>query len=309
MSLPPRTPSIAFTSTSQGQFYGPTGVSSSTMNFVLNNFTQSIQCDVSGVIDTATSIPLDDAHAQAVFYVKTSDMMDVFKFHTDSQDQTNLSSDDIRYFVFMDKWPANLILNPAHAMMDDPLYSSGSLIPTAAPGSILVQSGVVANKNLVKHDYLRYLSLELFGSPYGVDLFANEAEILESIASSGHIAWLKILTLLDSISANPLGTPLHEMSNTALPLNESGNPIVTDPSGNRCFRHDQRKNLNNITAQLLQQIESVYPQRFYDILTSQYSDGSGESSPDSANNYVSIPFRDGDVINFQLKIAAPPDNR
>jgi len=46
---------------------------------------------------------LPSTDATAVFYVKLSDMSSVFKFQTDATDLNDLSSSDVKYYVFKKK--------------------------------------------------------------------------------------------------------------------------------------------------------------------------------------------------------------
>lgn len=39
-------------------------------------------------------------------------------YQSDATDITNVSADDMKYYVFHRKWPTELKLNPTHAMMN-----------------------------------------------------------------------------------------------------------------------------------------------------------------------------------------------
>ena len=56
-----------------------------------------------------------------------------------------MSATDLKHFIFMDKWPYNLTLNPANGMMDQ--SRSYNPIQVTTP-----------NKMLLKHDFIRYLA-------------------------------------------------------------------------------------------------------------------------------------------------------
>jgi hypothetical protein len=40
---------------------------------------------------------------------------------------------------------------------------------------------------LVKHDFIRYISNNLFNTPYGTDLFSNETELITDLNNLGDI--------------------------------------------------------------------------------------------------------------------------
>jgi hypothetical protein len=88
------------------------------INFSLSGLDRTFTLGVSG--ELAGEAPaVIDASANAVYYVKLSDMKNVFRFQTDSFDVNNVDASDIKYFVFDSSlnWPENLVINPANANM------------------------------------------------------------------------------------------------------------------------------------------------------------------------------------------------
>ena len=69
---------------------------------------------------------MDSTDATAVLYVRLSDINNVFMYQSDANDITNVTADDIKYYVFHRKWPTELKVNPSHAMLDKP-ESAGML--------------------------------------------------------------------------------------------------------------------------------------------------------------------------------------
>ena len=156
------------------------------VNFVLTGLNQEFTLGVSGEI-AAAAAPALDASCIAVYQVKLADMKNVFKFESDSFDVDNLPANDVKYYVYMNAWPADLSLNPANAH---------SL--TTAP--VLENSAdVLAKRNFVKHDFVRYLALRLFNTAYGVDLFSNETELLSDLVTKGATAASNIITALKAV--------------------------------------------------------------------------------------------------------------
>ena len=86
------------------------------LDFVLTGLDVSIAMDASAGLVFGNE-PTMDASAGAVIYVKTSHMRNVFQFQTDASDVDTEASTDIKYYVNMDQWPSDLILNPAQAML------------------------------------------------------------------------------------------------------------------------------------------------------------------------------------------------
>jgi len=156
------------------------------INFTLSGLNQEFTLGLSGEIASAAA-PAIDASCVAIYNVKLSDMKNVFKFESDSFDIDNLDANDIKYFVYMNAWPADLSLNPANAHT----LSSTPILPLSAD--------VLEKRNFVKHDFVRYLALRLFNTAYGVDLFSNESELLSDLVTKGATAAGGIVTALKAV--------------------------------------------------------------------------------------------------------------
>jgi uncharacterized protein YjbI with pentapeptide repeats len=183
----------------------------------------------------ASSVSIDNTDATAVFYVRLSDMTNLFQYQTDSFDINNVDASDIKYYVFHHLLPAGLQINPSHAMMNKN-ESTGMLGNT---------QGYTADKSLVKHDFIRYIAFRLFNTFHGVDLFKNEQELHENVTYLGETVRNNIDTILSNISTT---SAVETMSYDA-----SGNKYLTnDASGN-----------TNLCRELMRQIAATYPSRFY----------------------------------------------
>lgn len=230
------------------------------VNFTLTGLNQNFTLGVSGELAGEAPVVLD-VSCIAVYNVKLSDMLDVFKFQSDSFDVNNTDASDIQYYVYMSNWPADLKLNPVHAgaLSSSPILATG--------GSI------VAEKNLVKHDFVRYLAEQLFNTPHGVDLFSNEDALLSDLASKGVIAKAAIDASLNAVShanATGGGSAGHKYSTNDL----------TGPA--------------NFTRELMRQIATQEPSRFAGIT--------------GTTDIQSVPLADNDTISFKVSIS-PADNQ
>ena len=233
------------------------------INFTLTGLNQTILMNTLASLD-ASAVSLESADAAAVFYVKQSDMKDVFKFQSDSNDMNEVASSDVKYYVFDRNWPAELKINPLHAMMNK--TESVNMLGNAETFD--------ANKMLVKHDFIRYLSLCLFNTIHGVDLFKNESDLLENAVYGGETNRNTIHTLLGNVSTTS--------SDESMSYDASGNKYLTnDASGN-----------TNLCRELLRQMVAGAPSRF-GVIT-------------DANTPQSLPFEVDDTINFKLTLEAAP---
>jgi uncharacterized protein YjbI with pentapeptide repeats len=227
------------------------------VNFTLNGLNQTILMSTSGLLD-GSGTSLESTDATAVFYVKVSDMTDIFKFQTDSLDVNDDSATDVKYYVFNRKWPAALKINPAHSMLNK----------TESNGMLGNAASFDENKMLAKHDFIRYLSLKLFNTIHGVDLFSNESDLLENATYWGENVRANINNILAGISTTS--------SDASLSYDVSGNKYLTNATTTD----------TNICRELMRQMTAAASSRFGSI-----TDG---STPQS------VPFRENDSINFKV---------
>lgn len=223
--------------------------------------------------DTAGSRSVPSYDATAVFYVKLSDMRAVFQFQTPTADPSLNEaifdpSSNIRYYVFRRLWPTALKINPAHAMMDR-TESEGACVGTAGGNDTYA-----TDKSLVKHDFTRYIALQLFNTVRGVDLFQNESDILENIAYYGEVARVGIQSVLDTVSTMSADITMN-----------------IDGSGNK-YSTNTNDSITNISRELMRQIATSAPSRFLDI--------------SAADTRQSVPLLENDTLNIKVTVEAAP---
>lgn len=216
--------------------------------------------------------------ADAVFYVKLSDMLSIFKFRRSSMSWPTITSaifdasSDIQYYVFRNYWPTALKINPSHAMLDRS-ESSGML--TASDGN---SAAFGRNKSLVKHDFIRYIALRLFNTIHGVDFLSNEADLLGNMEYYGEVARTGIMAVLDTVSTLSADITME-----------------VDGSGNRFLTNTTTEN-TNISRELLRQIALNVPER---LTALDESSGGGV--------LLSVPFIENDTLNIKVVMATSPN--
>lgn len=232
---------VTFTATQvQNATYEPGTITSNTLlvdqyiHFSLIGLNQSFNLTTLASLD-AFNLIADTTDATAVFYVRLSDMTDIFKYQSDAVDVNDISATDIKYYVFNRKWPAELKINPSHAMLNK--ADSAGMLGTA---DIFIE-----NKLLVKHDFVRYLALKLFNTIHGVDLFKNETDLQENATYYGENIRHNIDEIMSGISTT------------------SGDETMAyDASGNKYLTNSASGN-TNICRELMRQIAASVASRFY----------------------------------------------
>jgi hypothetical protein len=224
--------------------------------------------------DAVSSRSAPNYDATAVFYVKLSDMRAVFQFQTPTADSSLNEaifdpSSNIRYYVFRRLWPTALKINPAHAMMDR-AESEGACFGSVANDTY------ASDKSLVKHDFTRYIALQLFNTVRGVDLFQNESDILENIAYYGEVARVGIQSVLDTVSTMS--------ADITMGLDNSGNKYSTNTNDS----------ITNISRELMRQIATSAPSRLDTVAAA------------ASTSIQSVPLIENDTLNIKVTVEAAP---
>lgn len=236
----------------------------SSIDFVIDHFSSSYTMKVRGEVDDPIT-GLADASCVAVFYIPQNTIQDIFKFQSDSYDFTDENSTDIRYFIYMNRWPAGLVISPVNAMVD---LASSPMLNVGIP-----------NKMLVKHDYIRYLAKELFNTPNGVDLFNNEVELLGALNTIGMNAWQNDIS----------GSLWRYATTSSYPVgNINSGFIIDESSGLKCTTGDLEIDVN-FGFKIFNQILMTHPHRVNFSNLDQYGQGP-------------IPILAGDTISFRFQV-------
>lgn len=223
------------------------------VDFVLDALNSELTMAVSAYLPSGEPPAVLDVSATAVYYVPVQAMRDAFSFQSDSRDIDDQDADDTKYFV---NWPAAYVLNPSHAYVVD-----NEIATTDASGSI------PSNCLLVKHDFIRHIADDLFNTHLAVDLFDNEQDLKDDLASKGHDLWLNnIKPTIDAVSAG-------------------GNLVVADHD----YTTNALNNNTNLCRVLLRQLLNVNPSRLNDLNSLAIGD-----------DKFYLPFEAGDSIQFKV---------
>jgi len=250
------------------------------VNIVLSDLSFSVQMLTDASMDIKTPPLLYDVSAVAVFTVPTYIMQNVFQFRTDSFDIDNVAENDVRYYVDMGQWPNGFELNPANAALDynPPTVSSGAIALTSYEGTSF------SEKMMVKHDFVRYLALQLFGSYDATDIFNNEEELVSNLeyigdgSEPGHV-WYDISAALHRVSTD--GT-------------YDENYLTYDSFTEQLSMSNSITTPDNLCREMFLQIAAVTPERLQNV--------------QQTSNRQPLLFQDGDSINFTVNFY-PAENQ
>jgi hypothetical protein len=235
------------------------------VNFVLDALSATVTMAVGGSIESTPIVPID-ASAVSILEVSLDAIKSVFKYQTESLDVDNADATDIKYYVDPSFWPA---LNPANASLTHEL-ASGRIAEVDSE-----INPIPPNRQMVCHDFVRYLALMLFNTHFGVDLFQNESELLADLrticgSEAEGQTWYDVLAKL-----------------TAVGLAGTHEGLETDADGNK-FMTNATKDENNLCRVLMHQMLNSAVSRFQQIEDSEVPQ--------------SLPFQADDSISFKLII-------
>jgi hypothetical protein len=175
----------------------------------------------------------------------------------------------------MSQWPNGLLINPANAALDysPPTISSGAIALTSYNGSAFSSENM-----MVKHDFVRYLALQLFGSYDATDIFNNEAELITNLESIG--------------DGSEPGHVWYDISSALYRVSTTGNNVdlTTDPYTSQLSMTNAITTADNLCREMFLQIADVTPERLQNV--------------QQTSNRQPLLFQSGDSINFKVTIHA-----
>ena len=255
------------------------------INFIITAFNTEVTMDLCASL-TVSEVTMD-ASCIADLYVDVSCARSAFQFQTDASDVIDASGSDIKYFVNRQGFwgydsSGSFAINVADAKVNIALNEAGK--GTTYPTVPIMEISDMS-KNMVCHDFTRYLALRLFGTAYGVDLFKNERDLLDDIRNKSQKVWATIDNELAKYDVVP-----HIYSTTHVEYDVSYSDQINSigtygPDNWRYYTNDDE----NITKKILDQMAFRNPARLATI------SNSSEIQP--------IPFIEGDTISLKLTIS------
>lgn len=216
--------------------------------------------------------------SDVVLYVSLVDLKETFQFCTDSSKTIDIYDNFMRYYVFPNNWKQ---------LNDESMnILNARVITNAVTTTSSTNEEYEPNNLLVKHDFMRYISKSLFSTPYGADLFKNESELIIDLNNKGGISSGVLRDISNAIwkcSATQIGTIAKEQDVSGLYYSNNSNTTS-----------------DNLCRVLINTLYENDPSRFTAV--------ANEVTFENQSYYrQSVPFFDGDVINFTITINPPPN--
>jgi len=206
--------------------------------------------------------------------VSVNDIRNMFAFQSDYIDVNDVINNDLRFYVDSTKIPTlDLSRN---------IVYSGSVINVDQLGAPLIGDAMLLQK-----DYVRHLAKQLFNTAYGVDLFVNEDELVDSVTAALASAWASCKVDLQDVSTKGNNTNLTGDTDHKYLLDDA-----VDASGNSTF---------NICRELFKMLVSRASSRFVDLPTNlSVSPADALVIDNNAKNLYRLPFVAGDKLVIRV---------
>jgi len=245
-----------------------------------------VRIDQLGIISSAPYIPAFekwDAVAQCNVALET--IRSMFVFQTDHFDVDDVAATDVRFYIDSYNIPNAVAIGLPSAVV-----GNGKVSSVNAAGTALSNSDLVVGK-----DYIRHLANRLFNTPFGVDLFINEEDLVTSVDDALNKVW-------DSCA--------QDLLNNSITGDSAENSFLQGSEGHKYQLAGSRATDNyfNFGCELFKMLVSRAPSRFTDLTSIEIAVGSGQAVrvDPAARNLYKLPLKVGDQILIRVGLKPHP---
>ena len=238
-----------------------------------------VRIDQKGVLSSEQYNPCFetwDAVAQCNVPLET--IRSMFVFQTGRFDVDDVAATDVRFYIDSANIP-----NAAAIGLPTAVVGNGKVSSLNAAGTAFTEADLVIGK-----DYIRHLANRLFNTPFGVDLFINELDLVTSVNNALNKIW------------SSCAEDLQDLSNTGQNENLLG-------VGN--YKYLSRTDCCctcNFGSELFDMLVSRDPSRFIDLLTLQVGAVQAARVDPDARNLYKLPLKVGDQILIRVGLQPHP---
>jgi hypothetical protein len=208
--------------------------------------------------------------------ISLATLRDMFIFQTDHFDVNDSNPADVRFYVDSSKIPSSLDL-------DSSVVNTGAVSLVNATNQPFADSDLLIGK-----DYIRHLADILFNTPFGVDLFINESDLVSSVNAGLVSIWQSCASDLQNVSTNGTNSALQGDATHKYLLANSD----TEDSNNA--------SKYNICRELYRMLISRVPERFTNLPALQISETQSQNVDPLAKNLYQIPLIVGDQVLMRV---------
>jgi len=247
-------------------------IAAGALQLSLVSLDKMVRIDQLGMTSSSIYIPCFitwDAVAQCDVSLETIRSMFVFQIYHE---------DDIRFYIDSFNIP-----NAAAIGLPTAVVGNGKVSSVNAAGTALSNSDLVIGK-----DYIRHLANRLFNTPFGVDLFINEEDLVTSVNNALNKVWTSC------------AQDLQDISNTGQNENLQGVENYKYLSATDCCC------TCNFGSELFDMLVSRDPSRFTDLTSLVVDSVQATRLDPAARNLYKLPLKVGDQILIRVGLKPHP---
>jgi hypothetical protein len=209
----------------------------------------------------------------------------MFVFQTDHFDVNDVAATDVRFYIDSANIPTAAAIGLPTAVV-----GNGKVSSLNAAGTALIDSDLVVGK-----DYIRHLANRLFNTPFGVDLFINEADLVNSVNTALNNVWSSCAQdLRDNSIIGSSDTNTYLQGDGGHKYQLAG---VLGATGSNYF---------NFGCELFKMLVSRAPSRFTDLTTLEVGSVQATRVDPAARNLYKLPLKVGDQILIRVGLKPHP---
>ena len=244
-----------------------------------------VRIDMQGTLSSAPYNPaFQNWNAVAQCDVQLEEMRGMFVFQTDHFDVDDVAATDVRFYIDSDNIPS-----AADIGLHTAVVGNGKVTSLNVSGSALSNSDLVIGK-----DYIRHLANKLFNTPFGVDIFINESDLVNSVNDALNKVWVSCA---------------QDLQNNSITGDSSANAYLQGTTGNKYQLAGDRSTNNsfNFGCELFKMLVSRTPSRFTDLTTLEVDSVQASRVDPAARNLYKLPLKVGDQILIRVGLKPHPD--
>jgi len=259
-------------------------LSQGALQLSLISLDKMVRIDQLGVISSAPYNPaFEKWNAVAQCDVELETIRSMFVFQTDHFDVNDTAATDVRFYIDSANIPIASAIGLPTAVV-----GNGKVSSVNATGATLSNSDLVVGK-----DYIRHLANRLFNTPFGVDLFINEYDLVTSVNDALNKVWTSCAEDLQDNSINGDST-----ANTYLQGDDTHKYQLSGDIGTG--------NEFNFGCELFKMLVSRAPSRFTDLTSLEVGSAQASRVDPDARNLYKLPLKVGDQILIRVGLKPHP---
>lgn len=263
----------------------PVTAGTGALQLSLISMDKMVRIDTLGTLSSTPYNPeFEKWNAVAQCNVPLEVIRSMFVFQTDHFDVDDVAATDVRFYIDSANIPTQSQIGLPTAVV-----GNGKVSSLDAAGAVLSNDALVVGK-----DYIRHLANKLFNTPFGVDLFINEQDLVASVNEALNKIWLSCAS---------------DLENNSIIGDTMSNTYLQGATGHKYQLSGERGSGNNFNfgCELFKMLISRAPSRFTNLETLAVDSVQATRVDPAARNLYKLPLNVGDQILIRVGLKPHPE--